>query len=49
METESTEAFRVAQMFEPFLEMIKVEEIVPDEIGKEITRRVWKAWKAPQK
>jgi len=43
METESTEALRVAQMFDPFLEQVKVEEIVPYETGKEITRGVWKA------
>ena len=43
METESTEVLRVAQMIDPFIETVKIEEIVPYETGKEITMGVWKA------
>lgn len=41
--TESSEFLRVSQMFEPFLEQVKVEEIVPYETAKEVTRGSWKA------
>ncbi|MGB8311397.1 MAG: hypothetical protein WCE81_05995 [Halobacteriota archaeon] len=42
-EIESLEAFRVAQMLHPFVEAVKVEEMVPYERGKEIVREAWTA------
>jgi hypothetical protein len=42
-EIESLEAFRVGQMWLPFVEAVKVEEIVPYESGKKIAREAWTA------
>jgi hypothetical protein len=42
-ETESSEFLRMTQMLEPFLEQVKVEEIVPYETAKDITRGTWNA------
>ncbi len=42
METESTEVLRAAQVLSPFIEVVKVEEIVSYESGKEIVRGAWK-------